>query len=92
MSITLTSAGPTLSLKSGHLGNGACSPVVQKVVLEDLQEGLTEALQGLSVVLDPLHVREQTLCGVPDLEHRDGLLAPRRDRLLPHPPPAAAED
>ena len=74
MAMTLTSASPTLPLKPGHLGNGACSPVVQKVVLKDLQEGPTEALQGLRVALDPLHVRKQALGGVPDLQHRDGLV------------------
>lgn len=44
------------------------SPVIQKVVLKDLQEGPPEAFQGLWVVLNPLHVLKEALRRVPDLQ------------------------
>ena len=44
------------------------SPVIQEVVLKDLQEGPTEVLQELSILLNPLHVLKEALCRIPDLK------------------------
>lgn len=62
------------------------SPVIQEVILEDLQEGLTEAPQGLRILLNPLHVLQEALRGVPDLRGRQAVA--RHGQV--HPPPRLA--
>lgn len=86
MSMTITCACPTPPLKPGRSEKWHdCLPVVEKVVLKELQKGLTEAPQGLGVTLNPLHVHEQALSGVPNLQHgaRSGTRRPRPSHHLP---------